>query len=47
MAVAVLGGAAWDLTGIERVAFLPIALSALPLILLTPTISFHRREDAV
>ncbi len=45
-AIAVIGGVAWDLTGIERFAFLPIALSALPLILLAPTISFVRKEDA-
>jgi len=44
MAVAVIGGVAWDLSGIERFAFLPIALSALPLILLAPTISFVRKE---
>jgi MFS transporter, CP family, cyanate transporter len=43
MAIAVIGGVAWDLTGIERFAFLPIALSALPLIVLTLTISFDRR----
>jgi len=43
MFVAVLSGAAWDLTGVERFAFLPIALSALPLILLAPTIRFDRK----
>lgn len=43
MLVAVLGGAAWDVTGVERFAFLPIALSALPLILLAPTIRFDRK----
>ncbi len=47
MAIAVIGGVAWDLTGIERFAFLPIALSALPLILLAPTISFVRKQDPV
>jgi CP family cyanate transporter-like MFS transporter len=47
MGVAVIGGIAWDVTGIERFAFLPIALSALPLILLTPTISFDRKQDAI
>jgi CP family cyanate transporter-like MFS transporter len=46
MLVAVIGGVAWDLTGIERFAFLPIALSALPLIVLTPTIRFDRKENA-
>ena len=32
-----------SLTGVERFAFLPIALSALPLILLAPTIRFAVR----
>jgi CP family cyanate transporter-like MFS transporter len=43
MVITVMGGVAWDLTGVERFGFLPIALSALPLIFLTPTISFDRR----
>lgn len=43
MLISVIGGVAWDLTGVERFAFLPIALSALPLIVLTPTLSFDRR----
>jgi MFS transporter, CP family, cyanate transporter len=43
MVVAVIGGVAWDLTGTERAAFLPIALSALPLILFAPTLRFDRR----
>jgi CP family cyanate transporter-like MFS transporter len=47
MVVSVLSGAAWDLTGVERFAFLPIALSALPLILLAPTVSFDRRTGTV
>ncbi len=46
MAVAVVGGVAWDLTGVERAAFLPIALSALPLIVLAPTLSFDRKVGA-
>ena len=46
MAVAVLSGAAWDVTGIESFAFLPIALSALPLLVLAPTIPFNRRVEA-
>lgn len=45
MAVAVLSGAAWDLTGIESFAFLPIGLSALPMIFLAPTIPFGRRAS--
>lgn len=47
MLVSVIGGVAWDLTGVERLAFLPIALSALPLILLAPTISFGGKQDVV
>jgi MFS transporter, CP family, cyanate transporter len=45
MLIAVIGGVAWDLTGVERFAFLPIALSALPLIVLTPTITFDSKEN--
>jgi MFS transporter, CP family, cyanate transporter len=44
MIVALLSGFAWDVTGVERFAFLPIALMALPLILLAPTIKFDRRS---
>jgi MFS transporter, CP family, cyanate transporter len=44
MVVSVLSGIAWDLTGVERFAFLPIGLSALPLILLVSGIRF--RPDA-
>jgi CP family cyanate transporter-like MFS transporter len=47
MLVSVIGGVVWDLTGVERFAFLPIALSALPLILLAPTISFAGKQDVV
>ncbi len=43
MVPAIIGGVTWDLTGVERLAFLPIALAVLPLIVLTPTISFYRR----
>jgi CP family cyanate transporter-like MFS transporter len=38
----VLSGAAWDFMGAARYAFLPIGLSALPSILLVPTIRFSR-----
>lgn len=41
--VAVLCGAAWDFFGTARFAFLPIALSVLPSILLAPTIRFGRK----
>jgi hypothetical protein len=47
MVVSVFSGAAWDFTGIGAFAFLPIALSALPLILLAPTISFDRNPSIV
>ena len=40
MAISVLSGAVWDWTGFVRFAFLPIALSALPIILLTSGIRF-------
>jgi CP family cyanate transporter-like MFS transporter len=38
----VASGAAWDLTGSPQFAFVPIAVSALSVIVLTPTIRFHR-----
>lgn len=41
--VSVLCGMAWDLTGVAGFAFLPIAVSALPLVALAPTINFERR----
>ncbi len=44
--VAILCGAAWDLTGISRFAFLPIALAMVPPILLAPTIRFGRTMNA-
>jgi CP family cyanate transporter-like MFS transporter len=40
--VSVLSGAAWDATGDPRYAFLPIALSALPQLLLAPTVGSRR-----
>jgi hypothetical protein len=42
----VLAGATWDFAGLARFAFLPIGLSALPMILLAPTIVFTRRPAA-
>jgi CP family cyanate transporter-like MFS transporter len=42
MTISVLSGAVWDWTGFVRAAFLPIALSALPIILLTPALRFRR-----
>jgi MFS transporter, CP family, cyanate transporter len=40
--VPIISGLGWDLTGIPAVAFAPIALSALPLIVLAPTIRFKQ-----
>jgi hypothetical protein len=42
MLVAVICGLANDLTGDARAALLLIATSILPLVLLSPTIRFHR-----
>jgi CP family cyanate transporter-like MFS transporter len=42
--VSVVSGAAWDLGGSPRFAFLPVALSALPLVLVPFTIRFHRAD---
>ena len=44
--ISVLSGAVWDLSGASRFAFVPIALAALPLILLVPTIRFDRAPSA-
>jgi CP family cyanate transporter-like MFS transporter len=41
--VSVLCGLAWDLTGVERFAFLPIALATLPLILFGLILNFDRK----
>jgi len=41
LVVSVLSGAAWDLAGSPRFAFLPIALSALPLLFVPQAIAFH------
>lgn len=43
--VSLLSGGAWDATGAARFAFVPTALSALPLILLAPMISFDRKPS--
>jgi CP family cyanate transporter-like MFS transporter len=45
MAIAIACGAAWDLTSDARFAFLPIALSAVPIIALAPTIPFGQRHS--
>jgi len=44
--ISVLSGVAWDAAGAARFAFLPIAISALPLILLVPTMRFERRSGS-
>jgi hypothetical protein len=44
--VSVLSGAAWDLTGSPRIAFLPIAVSALPLLFVPAVIRFQRAPTA-
>ena len=46
LVVSVLSGAAWDLGGSARFAFLPIAISALPLLFVPAMIRFHRPPDA-
>jgi MFS transporter, CP family, cyanate transporter len=42
LVVSVLSGAAWDIAGSARFAFLPIAISALPLLFVPAMIRFHR-----
>ncbi len=44
--VSVLSGAAWDLSGSPRFAFLPIAASALPLLFVPPGIRFDRPQGS-
>jgi len=46
LVVSVLSGAAWDLGGSPRFAFLPIAISALPLLFVPAMIRFRRPQDA-
>ena len=43
--VSLLSGIAWDLAGTARFAFLPIAISALLLIMLVPGLRLERRSD--
>ena len=42
LAISVLSGAAWDIAGSARFAFLPIALSAVPLLFMPLVIPFRR-----
>ena len=44
--VSVLSGAAWDVGGSPRFAFLPMAISALPLLVVPALIRFRRAPDA-
>jgi CP family cyanate transporter-like MFS transporter len=46
LVVSVLSGAAWDIGGSARFAFLPIALSAVPLMIVPMAIRFGRPQDA-
>src|SRR5215468_9979538 len=45
--ISVLSGAAWDLAGSARFAFLPIALSAVPLLFMPLAIPFRRADVGV
>jgi hypothetical protein len=42
----VLSGAAWDLAADPRFAFLPMAISALPLLFMSPFIRFRGSRSA-
>lgn len=44
--MSVISGAVWDLTGDARFAFVPLAIGALPQILLIGTIAFNRTQTA-
>jgi MFS transporter, CP family, cyanate transporter len=44
--IAVLSGAAWDLSGSARFAFLPIAIATLPLVFVPALVSFHPPRSA-
>jgi MFS transporter, CP family, cyanate transporter len=46
LVVAILSGAAWDFGGSPQFAFLPIAISALPLLFVPAALPFHRLHDA-
>jgi CP family cyanate transporter-like MFS transporter len=43
MIISLLGGAAWDISGVARFAFLPIMIGALPVLILAPGIRFQSR----
>jgi CP family cyanate transporter-like MFS transporter len=45
VAISVIGGFAWDMTGMPTIAFVPIGLCALLLAVLPLTIDFRRRGD--
>jgi cyanate permease len=44
MVGSVAGGAIWDLLGHPRFAFLLLAVCALPLIVITPTLNFAQEQ---
>jgi MFS transporter, CP family, cyanate transporter len=44
--ISVLSGAAWDLGGSPRFAFLPMAMALTPLLVLPAIIRFHRPRGA-
>jgi CP family cyanate transporter-like MFS transporter len=44
--VSVLSGSAWDMGGNPRFAFIPIAISALPLLLVPAMVRFQRATEA-
>jgi MFS transporter, CP family, cyanate transporter len=46
LVVSVLSGAAWDVAGDPRFAFLPIAISGLPLLFVPAAIRFHRTGES-
>jgi CP family cyanate transporter-like MFS transporter len=46
VAVSVVAGAAWDVSGLVAAAFVVIALGALPLVIVTPTIDFKRARSS-
>ena len=47
LVVSVVSGAAADFTGSARFAFLPVAIAALPLIVLVPTLKFDRKMQEI
>jgi len=46
LTVSVLSGAAWDIAGNPRFAFVPIAMAAMPLLLVPPLLRLQRQRSA-